>query len=364
MLQSRGDEEINLVAEKLHKIMQEKSRESSIGSTMTPFSLPTSTPSFQLPTDEELENTKEVVHSAPSSVHNTPSSISSSHPEFRVPPIFTYSLPTTSSLGRMVTKTPSPSKITTPWMPPSPSPNLPPVISPAKASLKPSRSLSKLPVPVQTTPRQAQRSPQKVFSVTPGSNKKASRVCDLKAAAYAAVASPVAEYVKNNPAPPLIQNVKGKSAQKDLESTLVELEDKENMRRLSQLPPCPLPAAVYETGAVAEENIEYETGPDYHYIPEAYGTVNSSAKVTKHVARVKVGSGQQGLKWNESCLVNDVSLNSTPSVARHKAPFRSVLKQTRRDSGLFDESMLEMSVHETKVVKKIARGKGRGRGKK
>jgi len=82
------------------------------------------------------------------------------------------------------------------------------------------------------------------------------------------------------------------------------------------------------------------------------------------VARVKVGSGQQGLKWNESCLVNDVSLNSTPSVARHKAPFRSVLKQTRRDSGLFDESMLEMSVHETKVVKKIARGRGRGRGKK
>merc|ERR1719233_2592518 len=80
MLQSRGGEEINLVAEKLHKIMQEKSRESSIGSTMTPFSLPTSTPSFQLPTDEELENTKEVVHNAPSSVHNTPSSISS--PEF------------------------------------------------------------------------------------------------------------------------------------------------------------------------------------------------------------------------------------------------------------------------------------------
>jgi len=356
MLQSRGEEEINLVAEKLHKIMQEKSRESSIGSTMTPFSLPTSTPSFQLPPDEELEVTKEA---APC----VPSSISSSQPEFRVPPIFTYNLPTTSSLGRMVTKTPSPSKITTPWLPPSPSPNVPPVISPAKATLKPSRSLSKLPVPVQITPRQVQGSPQKVFSVTPGSNKKASRVCDLKAAAYAAVASPVAEYVKNNPAPPLIQNVKGKSAQKDLESTLVELEDKENMRRLSQLPPCPLPAAVYETGTVAEENIEYETGPDYNYIPEAYGTVNSSAKVTKHVARVKVGSGQQGLKWNESCLVNDVSLNSTPSVARHKAPFRSVLKQTRRDSGLFDESMLEMSVHETKVVKKIARGKGRGRGR-
>jgi len=352
-LQSRGDEEINMVAEKLHKIMQEKSRELSIGSTVTPFSLPASSPSFQFPPGEELEEDDT----------NTPVSIYNSQPEFRVPPMHTYNLPTTSSLGRMVTKTPSPSKITTPWLPPSPAPNLPPVLSPAKAALKPSRSLSKLPVPVQTTPRQLQGSPLKVFSVTPGSNKKASRVCDFKAAAYA-VASPVAEYVRNNPAPPLVQNVKGTSAQRDLESTLVEMEDKENMRRLSQLPPCPLPAAVYETGTIAEEIIEYETGPEYNYIPEAYGTVNSSAKVTKHVARVKVGSGQQGLKWNESCLVNDVSLNSTPSVARHKAPFRSVLKQTRRDSGLFDESMLEMSVHETKVVKKIARGKGRGRGKK
>ena len=33
----------------------------------------------------------------------------------------------------------------------------------------------------------------------------------------------------------------------------------------------------------------------------------------------------------------------------------------QRDSGLFDESMLEMSVHETKVVKKMARGRGRGK---
>lgn len=35
----------------------------------------------------------------------------------------------------------------------------------------------------------------------------------------------------------------------------------------------------------------------------------------------------------------------------------------QRDSGLFDESMMNVSVVETKVVKKVARGKGRGRGK-
>merc|ERR1719350_1557894 len=160
-----------------------------------------------------------------------------------------------------------------------------------------------------------------------------------------------------------LKNVKAKSAQRDLESTLVEVEDKENMeRRLSQLPPCPLPPAVYRTGTLSEEQMIDVTGPEYAYIPEAYGTVNSSAKVTKHVARVRVGAPQPGLKWNESCLVNDESLNSSPSVAKYKAPARSVLKQTRRDSGLFDESMMEMSVLETKVVKKLARGRGGGRG--
>lgn len=187
----------------------------------------------------------------------------------------------------------------------------------------------------------------------------------MKAAAYAAVASPVAEYVKSNPAPKLVQNVKAKDAQRDLESTLVEVEDKENMeKRLSQLPPCPLPPAMYKAGALAEEQMIDVTGPEYAYIPEAYGTINSSAKVTKHVARVRVGAPQPGLKWNESCLVNDASLNSSPSVAKYKAPVKSVLKQTRRDSGLFDESMLEVSVHETKVVRKMARGRGRGKAKK
>ena len=46
---NRGEEEISKVAEKLHKLMHEKSREFSIGSTVSPFSLAASTPSF-LPT--------------------------------------------------------------------------------------------------------------------------------------------------------------------------------------------------------------------------------------------------------------------------------------------------------------------------
>jgi len=357
MLQNRGDDEIQQVAEKLHKIMSEKERFSSIGSTMSPFSL-ANTPSFHLPKEPDL-TTPEVT------VANVPPVIEGSHPEpaFHNYQTAHYGRHTSASLSKIVARSPSPSPCKrTPWLPPSPSPKITSVVSPAKASLKPSRSLSKLPVPIPTTPRQVLGTPQTVSSTTPCSAKKTSRVDDIKAA-FAAVASPVAEYVKSNPVPPLIQNVKGKSAMKDLESTLVEIEDKENIRRLSQLPPCPLPAAVYQAGTVAEEDIEYETGPEYAYIPEAYGTINSSAKVTKHVARIKVGAGQPIIKWNEDCLVNDESLQSTPSVARTKVPYKSVLKQTRRDSGLFDESMLEVSVHETKVVKKIARGKGRGRGR-
>ena len=50
---------------------------------------------------------------------------------------------------------------------------------------------------------------------------------------------------------------------------------------------------------------------------------------------------------------------SSSPVAKHKGPFISDLKQSRKDSGLLGESMLESSVHKTKVVRKIAReGKG------
>ena len=40
------------------------------------------------------------------------------------------------------------------------------------------------------------------------------------------------------------------------------------------------------------------TGPDYAYITDAFGTINSNAKGIMHVVRVKV-------VWNESCLVNN-----------------------------------------------------------
>ena len=83
------------------------------------------------------------------------------------------------------------------------------------------------------------------------------------------------------------RNVKAKYSQRDLESTLVEVDDKENLLvSVSNVPFfCPLPAANYKSGTVSEENLVVVTGPEYAYIPEAYGAV--SARVTKHVVRVE-----------------------------------------------------------------------------
>ena len=52
-----------------------------------------------------------------------------------------------------------------------------------------------------------------------------------------------------------------------------------------------------------DEDLVDITGPEYSYIPDAYGTINSSAKVTKHVSRVKLAN-PAGLKWNDEFLVN------------------------------------------------------------
>merc|ERR1712059_87591 len=90
----------------------------------------------------------------------------------------------------------------------------------------------------------------------------------------------------------------------------------------------------------------------------------TGALVTKHVSRVRVDRDRvdSRLHWRDGRLVDEVSLGSSPSVAREKSPMRSVLKRTKRDPGLCDESMMEMSLLETKVVKKMAFPKGRGMG--
>ena len=50
------------------------------------------------------------------------------------------------------------------------------------------------------------------------------------------------------------------------------------------------------------EDPKLGTATDYEYVTEAYGAVTCSAKVTKHVARVKMPN--TGLTWNEDYLVS------------------------------------------------------------
>jgi len=274
-------------------------------------------------------------------------------------PIFTnhFMLPTASSLTKMAPQSPSPRKAvqqTPVWMPPSPSPSKAVChnanLKSPHGSLKRPAPVSRLPQPIRTPLSQGR--PDLGNLRTPTSNKKAAAI----KTAYAAVASPVAAYVKNNPAPPLVRNVEAKSPTAVLDSTLVHVEEKENAGRLSLLPPCPLPSAVYKAAAAMDEEEDgREEAQDYEYVTEAYGAASLSAKVTKHVARVKMPNS--GLSWDDDSLVNTESVNSSPSVAKFKQPAKSVLKMTRRDSGLFDESMMNVSVVETKVVKKVARGK-------
>ena len=69
-----------------------------------------------------------------------------------------------------------------------------------------------------------------------------------------------------------------------------------------------------------------------------------------------------GLTWDEAGLVNLQSVNSTPSVARFKAPTKSLLKRSKRDSGLFQESMLlSTTKHLSHTKAKKARKKSRSR---
>ena len=66
-----------------------------------------------------------------------------------------------------------------------------------------------------------------------------------------------------------------------LESTLVEVEEKENNARLSLLPSCPLPSAVYKASSAQNDDETDEEVDNYEYVTEAYGAVTHSAKVRK-----------------------------------------------------------------------------------
>jgi len=220
-----------------------------------------------------------------------------------------YTQHTQASLFRQVSPSPKKTPISSrpAWVPASPIPGRELALSPVKP-FGAARPPSRIPQPVTAKPIPALRTVK---------------------AAQMVVSSPVADYVKNNPAPHLVRNVVAKEAVRPLDSTLMEVEgNKENLA----MPACPLPANTYTSAHLFQET-RHASVPvrEYRYIPEAYGLQGSAeASVTKHLSRKKVDQDQ--MQRNES-----VVRAMTP-----KAPMTN------------SSSSLEVSLLETKVVRKFA----------
>ncbi len=269
-----------------------------------------------------------------------------------------YLLPTYSALIKRCEKSPQKPVSSRPhWLPPSPSPQFPgPLTSPFRPPN--TAAAGRLPTPSRGAAPSTTRAPSEFLTPasralgvrTPGSKSRIPIARIAHGLDAGVVASPIGEYVRNNPAPHLVHNVKSRLIC-DLESTLVEPEPAG--KAVSSFPE--LPCASYTAAKVAQD-VEYDTlGKDFQ-IHKAFGQTQTLVKVTRHVERTKMAPG--GISWDDAQLVNTDSSQSSPSQALKKGPVKSLLKRTQRDSGLFDESMLEVSLHQTQVVKKIA-GQGK-----
>ena len=172
----------------------------SVASTVSPFSLNSSvgTPSPQvqelIPAGEPMEESPMLLDEPAAMEEAEPvAGPSSSGPQFNK----NFMLPTVASLNKMASpgRSPSPSpRKKMPWIPPSPSPSKPLTKSPHSSVRQ---------TPVSRLPVLVKRAAQPESSPGPRT-PLAKRVAGVKSA-FAAVASPVASYVKNNPAPHLVQ---------------------------------------------------------------------------------------------------------------------------------------------------------------
>ena len=209
-LESRDEEEKIEIQQKYEKIAEAEADVSvtggrsqllSVASTVSPFSLNSSvsTPSPHLspelvPAGEPMEESP-LLLDEPSAMEEEAEPVTGpTGPQFNK----NFMLPTVASLNKMTSPlhSPSPSpKKKMPWIPPSPSPSKPLTKSP-HSSVRRQTPVSRLPVLVK-------RAAQPESSPGPRT-PLAKRVAGVKSA-LAAVASPVASYVKNNPAPHLVQ---------------------------------------------------------------------------------------------------------------------------------------------------------------
>merc|ERR1719186_1887880 len=204
----------------------------------------------------------------------------------------TYLQPTTASLYKRVTCSPPPSK-PIPWRPVSPHCNksfIPVPVHSGTPARVPNSTPTRTPIHGGTssvTPLKATPLLSGAQKRTPGSSAK-SKFGPTRAIVSP---SPLGTYLRDNKPPPLIHQVKAQSAARDLESTLMEVENEAPEKS------CGLPEARYYAPSLAKEHLSDATNKDYN-IAEAYGQTNTLAKVTRHVGRMKLA----GVRWEEDLI--------------------------------------------------------------
>merc|ERR1719186_448368 len=204
----------------------------------------------------------------------------------------TYLQPTTASLYKRVTCSPPPSK-PIPWRPVSPHCNksfIPVPVHSGTPARVPNSTPTRTPIHGGTssvTPLKATPLLSGAQKRTPGSSAKSK----FGPARAIVSPSPLGTYLRDNKPPPLIHQVKAQSAARDLESTLMEVENE------APETACGLPEARYYAPSLAKEHLSDATNKDYN-IAEAYGQTNTLAKVTRHVGRMKLA----GVRWDEDLI--------------------------------------------------------------
>ncbi|XP_040578974.1 uncharacterized protein [Lepeophtheirus salmonis] len=165
------------------------------------------------------------------------------------------------------------------------------------------------------------------------------------------VVSPVAQYIRSNPVPPLIRNIKPSPyhAKQVISEVVKETQPLQpSCCRLNDKNFIPLPEANYKPSSLFTEQ-EIESKVKTLSMSSFPSTDALEPKIFRHLGRVKVPRSIQLSKNGIENLENIIPSSSGSSC-------KMTLKKNVRDSIATpsNESMIDMSVHEIKAVQKLS----------
>eukprot|EP00095_Tigriopus_kingsejongensis_P012052 maker-scaffold90_size386344-snap-gene-2.25 protein:Tk12052 transcript:maker-scaffold90_size386344-snap-gene-2.25-mRNA-1 annotation:"pancreas duodenum homeobox protein 1-like" len=175
-----------------------------------------------------------------------------------------------------------------------------------------------------------------------GSRKKLPFSIDMRK-----IVSPVGQYIKRHPVPPLQRQIKPmiKSNQKAIEEAMEDAAShKADPERDTEGRFAALPEAVYKSSRIALEK-ELPEGAKWGELPKSFGKFEDvEAMVIRHVGRERVPSN---LRLNSQALQGG---SASPAFGGYGGG-KSVLKTYERESmAPVNQSMLEMSIREVKKI--------------